>query len=525
MTSPFQKTLRFLAKSNSPHVATLLIATLDRDLPANTLKQTVSTLLNLKNKIGHQELIRCFKSFDTDVKQQIREESHLLANTLQQGLKSSNEEHLKDCLELVQFAEIFNKLPVVLDLLLKPNQANAEKIAETFSELINSLSKKQKNKNNSAIVAPLNKIQQKLDKACSQFDSLHNKNIILKSILILGTPEHISVQNIFKQKDSKCCQIAIQILKESKHPGVMQLLVDSILTNYSPLHIKEVLRAREDTNFIIHLLRWVPLKLNENQERNFFELKSLSWLSPNSEQLEQIPPELHEALAKMISFMGLPPDIKRSLQEWMIQNGSPAARRIAADVLLQMKPEKAQEIVQEGLDSDDKEVQAWSVGQLRSQNVPDAMKTLISRLEDDSQVVRDAARNELQGFNLEYIISNLDKLTPAICLNAGQLIQKIDQHLSMKLETELRHPIYHRRLQTLRAIAPLGMTAIVRDILHEFLEDDETLIRRLAIETLALDMTDESLVAIISLADDPSPRIRAIVQQTINVHYLQSAPR
>ena len=485
------------------------------------LEQVISLLLQMNNKQGHLELIRQFKTFDETCQQRVRTECRLLSDALRQGLKSGDDERITDCLELILSAELFSELPILFELMQTPKISAEEKFVETFSDLISSLNEQQIKKN-PAIANAVTKIQQILNNACQQFASLEHQEIVLKSLLILSSPTDITIGQILSQENSPCCQMAIRMLSESKHSGIMQLLIDNFSASYPKLQMIEILRSREDMNFVIHLLRWMPGKPNETTKRNFAQVKSLSWLISTAEQLQTIPQELHEALARLISLLGLPARVKRSLQKWLIQNGSPNARRIATEVLSNMEPEEAQQMIQEGLESEDEETQAWSVGQLRSQNIPNAMQTLIGCLGNDSDLVRDAARNELQGFSLEYVISHIDKMTPDICHKVGTLIQKIDPDVTQKLETDLQHPIYHRRLQTLRAVAPLGMTRLVQHQLYELLEDDEVLIRRIAIETLAQNPSEETLNVLADLVDDPSPRIREIVQQILNNHLPQA---
>lgn len=522
MTSPVEKTIRFLLKSGSPSVLPVLIAALDRSLPTSLLEEVVTAIIKLNNKKGHRELIHRFQTFKKPVKQRISEERVLLSHALQQGISSQDEERIIDCLELIRFAEIDSQLPILIKLISEKKPLAEAEMLETFLDLVSSLNEKQQKKD-PAISSRIKKVQQFLSEVCLQFEKLSNKDAILKAVLILGTPNHLTIQTLLAQKNSECCQMALRLLKESKHPGIMQLLVDSFSTNYPSSQLIKLLQARKDINFIIQLLRWLPKDPNRIQRGNFSRIQSLEWLTLSTEQLEMVPHELQEPLARLISFLGLPTETKRSLQEWIIRNGTPSARNVATDVLSKLEPEKAQQILQNALNSKDEEVQAWSVGQLRSQNIPDAMKTLIGCLEDDSEKVRDAARNELQGFNLDFVISNINKLSPTVCQKVGRLLKKIDPDIAQKLDAELRHPIYHRRLQAIRAIQLLGIAPLVMQRLYEFLEDDDVPIRRLSAEILATDPTEETLDALKKLTSDPSPRVREIVQHFFNNPLLKTS--
>ena len=90
-------------------------------------------------------------------------------------------------------------------------------------------------------------------------------------------------------------------------------------------------------------------------------------------------------------------------------------------------------MIEDGLDSDDEEVQAWATCHCGPNGFPEAFTKLIERLDSPMAQVQQAARDELEDFNLRRILTLYDLLDAQTCRLAGILIQKIDPDTLEKL--------------------------------------------------------------------------------------------
>jgi HEAT repeat protein len=173
-----------------------------------------------------------------------------------------------------------------------------------------------------------------------------------------------------------------------------------------------------------------------------------------------------------------------------------------------MDQSMAQEIVTGGLESEDEEIQAWATHQLRSQHVPEAIGLLVERLDSPLPAVRAAARDELQGFDISIMLDHFEKISPAVCLRAGQLIRKIDLDCIDKLRKELESSIRRRKIQAARASVALGMHVELVPALISLLADTDPLVRRTGISSLATIQTAETIEALSGMLHDENERVR-----------------
>ena len=202
--------------------------------------------------------------------------------------------------------------------------------------------------------------------------------------------------------------------------------------------------------------------------------------------------------------------------------------RLAAGAVLETaEPSCVRGILFDSLDSEDEDVQAWATSQLRAQGVPEALRLLIERLDSPLTAVREAARDELQSFNLELLLNIFDHLDPAVSRRAGALVQKIDPDCHQKLVTELTQPVRRRRIRAALAARQLGLAHEVQGCLVMMLSDADTQVRRTAAEVLGDIPNAEVVAGLTVLLNDSSPRVREAAERSleeIRLHGLEPSP-
>ena len=346
------------------------------------------------------------------------------------------------------------------------------------------------------------------DRALSHFDELSHTRDVVEAVLILGDADNFAVQKSLVKGNADCRRLTGEMLLQSKHHGVMQLVLEFMSKNYPPPKVFEVMTQRSDAEFVAHLLRWLPNRLTAQQQKNFQQIESVAWIDPDRLTLETIAPSLQPALVNFVTVSGLPFDVKMKVHEWVVRHGTPEGRLAASNVLDSMDQSMAQEIVTGGLESEDEDIQAWATHQLRSQNVPEAIGLLVERLDSPMPAVRAAARDELQGFDISIMLDHFEKISPAVCLRAAQLIRKIDLDCVDKLRKELDSPIRRRKIQAARASVALGMHAELVPALIALLADTNPVVRRTGINSLATIRTAETIEALSGMLKDENERVR-----------------
>jgi hypothetical protein len=419
-------------------------------------------------------------------------------------------------------------LPAVVNLLNRPD--SDESVVKVFRELVDVLKAHCTPEREPRPPGHLRNAGQirhdvlmHLDRACSRFNELRRPDLIVEAVLILGDADNFAVTKVLTQSDNECRELAGHLLLTSRHPAIVDLLLGLLGKAHPSPRALRALELRDDFEFATRLLAWFPAEPSEALQRNLARVSTVAWLRPERFSDEFPPPASQPALVRFVMAVGVPEDTKLAVQEWIIRHGTPEGRLAAADVLPVLDTSEAEQIVMGSLASQDESIQAWATGQLRSQGVAEAFTLLIERLDSPLSAVRDAARKELAGFNLNRVLQLIEHLEPATGRRAGDLLRKIDPECGDRLGLELRHPMHSRRERAVRAAGILGLD---RDVLPELLvivDDPEAVVRRTLGEVLAeLDGTDVA-EALKRLLADSDGRVRRATMEALERRRTRSA--
>jgi HEAT repeat protein len=177
-------------------------------------------------------------------------------------------------------------------------------------------------------------------------------------------------------------------------------------------------------------------------------------------------------------------------------------------VLKELKDEKVQEVVLQGLDSTEPDVQAWATSQLRAWSIPNAMEMLVERLDSPLPEVRQAARAELAGFDVHRVLDIFDQLDSRMQTAVSRLVRKIDPQTPQKLKGEMLTAIRSKRIRAARAARAMNLHVEVADALLAMARDSDNLVRRTAAEVLGKVHSREAIEMLLELTSDSSPRVR-----------------
>jgi HEAT repeat protein len=524
MGDRLRRTFELLAESKATGAVDLLIAALDSKYSAIHEKAVVA-LLRRGTTRCQTEVIRRLPALTAVGRRLLEEQGLRLSGTLRQCLLHGDNELRTHAFEVVSAAECYDQVSTLVQILQNADDPSHAEACQTLLSLVNRLYEQVhlgggRRAGGDRFQRSLPQVRQTmlsaLDGACNRFEILSCKAEVLESILVLGDPDAFAVRKALLQSVPQCRDLASYLLMSSTHPGVMRLLMEFMRHNYPVAKALEAFEQRTDPEFVCFVLREFPKRLNENQQKNFKQLIRVDWIARRLLPLDAVPPNLHESLVSFVQATGLAHDEKVAVQKWILLHGSVQGRLAAGKVLESAEPACVRGILFDSLDSEEEDVQAWATGQLRAQGVPEALRLLIERLDSPLAAVREAARGELNSFNLDLLLSIFDHLDRNICLRAGALVQKIDPDCHQKLVAELNNPVRRRRIRAARAAGQLGLAHEVQTSLLVMLSDADSQVRRTAAEVLA-DLPNTEVVAGLSaLLSDPSPRVREAAEQSLD---------
>lgn len=513
MPGPISTTFSVLGSTANAHAVELLITALD--LPDESIRSAaVSALLERRSMRGIVEVIRRLNSLSQPVRDELRNQGQRVAPAVKQSLLHGDNELQKLALQHVQETGDCEHIGALLELALVDRGEVGECALQILSGLINRLYEFINfgtARPGEAIIRNPSWIRQsaiaELEKACSNGKHRFGQELV-ELILVLGDGDSAVVRKLLSQSSPECRQLADKAMLESTHPGVMNLILSFMSKNYPPTIALQAVARRKDPEFICHWLRWFPARLSEIQQKNFHQVETVAWIQPRKLSLEFVPAALQKNLVGIVSSLGISAVHKTAVQEWLVRHGSLEGRLAASEVLSQLDERQVENIIYTSLDAEDEQVQAWATSQLRSQHIPEAVTLLLERLDSPLESVREAARNELGSFNLNYILEGYENLSPEAARRAGALIQKIEPDCISKLAAEIASPVLRKRTRAARASLALGLHTKVVAPLLTMLDDTDQLARRIAIEVLSYIPLPEVTASLKMLLDDPSPRVR-----------------
>jgi len=524
MADPLARTFDLLSESKATSAVDLLIVALDSKYAAIHEKAVVALLRRGATRC-QTEVIRRLPALTTAGRRLLEEQGLRLSGTLRQCILHGDGELRTHAFEVVSAAQCYDQVSTLLQVLQKADDPSHADVCQTLQTLVNRLYEQihlggARRTGGDRLQRNLPQIRQTvlsaLDGACSQFETLSCKTEVLESILILGDPDAFSVRKVLLHSTPTCRDLAGYLLMSSTHPGVMRLLMEFMKHNYPIPKALDAFEQRTDPEFVCFVLAEFPKILNENQQKNFKQLTEIDWITHQLLPLESIPPSLHESLVWFVQATGLSHEEKTAVQKWVLLHGSVQGRAAAGQVLEASDPACVRGVLFDSLDSEEEDVQAWATSQLRTQGVPEALQLLIERLDSPLPAVREAARGELHGFNLELLLGIFEQLEPGVGLRAGALLQKIDPDCHQKLLAELNNPVRRRRIRAAQAASRLGLAHTVKISLLVMLSDPDSQVRRTAAEVLA-DIPNADVVAALTAAlNDSSPRVREAAEQSLD---------
>ncbi|MFO1019495.1 MAG: hypothetical protein U0903_02165 [Planctomycetales bacterium] len=513
MSEPLAVTFKLLSMSENSHATDALLKALD--IPNELIRAYATEALILRRNLGGQlELIRRLSSLNQTIREILARHRGTLDYAIRQSLLQGDNVLKEHALIIVSWIDDFQQIPALLEMLNQIDLPQREQVIELLRNLTDQFYtylQEGPRHGGPHLRDPgqfRNLLLEKLERSTLEF-SVHQCEAVVESLLILAPIEHHALKSLLRPIQDPARQAADKILRESAHPGILHKFTEFLSREGAPLKILQVIKQREDVGFLAHLLSSLPRRLTSSWQGNIKKLDDFSWLRGDLGFLKELAPALQERFVTFLGETGLPESERHRIYTWIMQNGAPGARSATTRLLANVNQTLVQELVLDGIDSEEESVQAWATSQLRVCGIPQAFHLLVSRLDSPLPQVQQAARKELEGFDLKRFLEVFENTDPGACVRAGILLRKIDPQISEKICEELTHPMRTRKLRALKAVISMQLAREVIPTLKQMLRDDEIIIRRMAIATLKTVPTMEVFTEFQTvLTSEQNPRVR-----------------
>lgn len=515
MSSPLDKTFSILAQKDKPESLEALEVASVVPLQAVQMR-AVKTLLKKRSLDVQVNLIKNWKSFLPEVQAEVERRKDVLNSTVKRTLRQPDPTLQLQALEFVVGTSDYAQIDTLLLMMQNKDQAIQKQLVMAERQLVDQFyDELQQEASNGEIGAGNSQLNNQHKKIISQLNELVRDledsdyaDFVIESLLILGTPESINLDPLFNGGSRYLRKTTNEMLMNSKHPGVMQFIVDSMKQAAPNAYVMESIRQRQDPEFVNHLLTELPSKLNSNQVKNFKKIDSLEWAKSDSLLLDAVLPALHLPLIRLLNNCSLPVDDLVETQKWLIHNSSPEVRLAATEVLASVDNSSVEGIFDDSLSSANPQIQAWATTQIRHQNIPHRFDLLLERIDSELPEVRESAREELKSFNLELMYGIFHQYPVSICRQAGQLLKKLEPHVLEKLTQKICTQVPSRKIRAAQCAHALGLHQEVLPALTTLLTHTDSLVRRAGVEILGDIPTKASYELLVKMQHDPSQRVQ-----------------
>lgn len=505
-----ERTMKTLERSHSANAMAALVHALQVDIPA-IRDASARMILRSGSSLGKIEIIKNIQKLSPDVVALLSSQNHDIAVPLRHCLLHGDSAVVLRALDTVESAQLYEEIPILLQLLRKATGETADRCEQVLSRLVDSLSENTAQAKNEKQIA----YQQSCELAIQQFwtelsthELSHRPHVIVESILILAHGDNAIARMLLKDSSNEIQAIAWDVLEESRHPGVLVFLTSALNVKYVSPKMLDIISTRQDIEFQLQMIRATPMRPSVHQERNYRQLDGLIWLQATEEFWKTMPPELHPQIVQLIQLMSFNTPIKKSFAHSIFLHAAIPARKAALELQGLMKQEEYDACILTALDSDDAETEAWGVTQVRDSNLTNKYRLLVNRLDSPHEEVVNQVRDILGRFDVQRAIEFCESAKPSIGPKLAELLLKINPLAIQELSRELANPVRSRRLRTAQAIHFMQLQKELSHALLELLLDNDSIIRRVVVEILADVPTRQILATLQSLHDDPSPRVR-----------------
>lgn len=513
-------TLSTLLDADTPRAEELLAIALD--IPREGLQQAVAEALLRRNSAhGRMLVFEKLIHLPPAVSLFVRRSGALLSTTFRQMLLQGSPETRALGLRTVRTTRLYSQMGNVLQVLRRPDFDSVDDAAETVRQLVNTLYDRWQHEER----VPSERLPQtdadrqyvltELQRAIDDWKKLTDPELVIESVLALSEPQHAVLKQVLWHGSEPCRELACQLLMESRHPGVLRLMADSLNDPYPHPKVFAAIRTRHDPEFLSALLLGIARRRSTRIQQHLHQIHQLDWLVAPYDVINAVPPDLQPAFMAFINATRIARELKSGVQEWLLRFGTSEGKSAATSGLTLLDTSLVQEVVLESLESDDDSVQAWATSQLREFALPGAFSRLVERLDSPSERVQEAARQELADFSVPRVLSMADALGPEEARRAGVLLMKVDPEAPVKLRRELAHPAQRKRLDAARRAAHLGLHTQFQSAYLALAADSDPLVRRTAASVLATIPSMEAFRQLTQMQQDPHPRVRETAQEAL----------
>ena len=300
---------------------------------------------------------------------------------------------------------------------------------------------------------------------------------------------------------------------------VLRFLIRQLESMTAPNSLLVAAARRTDRVFIRMLLETVGYSPPVTLQENLAKIRRFDWLNDVRSRLDELDGGCHRFLVKLVRYSGMTDDEKLNIYETVLKFGSLAGKTVVVEQLQQVKPPDGNRLILLATESDEPEIQAVALTQLRVRNIKGATSRLLRFIDSPHPAVRKVVAEELTEFRMDRLLPSLDSLSDEQRDYMLRVIKKIDPKIRETIARELENPHQRHKDFLLNMIQEERTVVTYETSLMKLVESESDLSLRLkAVKLLAFGIHEMSRRFLKTLADgDGGMEIRILAQRVYEI--------
>ncbi|GIW96548.1 MAG: hypothetical protein KatS3mg110_4589 [Pirellulaceae bacterium] len=472
----FQATLDVLARTPNVHATRLLIEALDSS-PAHR-DAVASALLERRDVQGHLALVARWDQMGTYLETLLCRESEKLADAVATALASDEDALFERACRFAAASRSYSVLAELLRWVEREGRRQAvaartvlELAEELYDELSGPRDYRERRDPQRLRLHFVSHLERHLWGRPGQLPVQ-----VIEAFLLLVAPENASLRRILSDPEHPLHERFVAVLRESSRAGVLHLLV-KLIELPAVEAVRRVVAERRDVPFLRRLARSCMAERPQSLEKNLRRTPAFAWLADPAPLLALAGPE-QASLVWAASLCEATEQEKLQLFERCLASEQSVVRVAVVRSLADLTSAPAEQLLLKALDDPDVAVVCEAIGQLAKRPSDNRLEHLISLLQHPEPKVQQAARQALDGCDLQQYLGPLDQLQEAQRRSAAKLIRLATPDLVEQLRAELRQPSRMRKMEALHRAEELELVEPLRDVIAELASStEESLVR------------------------------------------------
>jgi HEAT repeat protein len=481
-----EKTLNQLKDTANEAAVPVLLNALDSAQP-EIQEGALRALLARRSGSGQREIIRRWNSLSEAWKSIVANNPRRIATAVRDSILSTDDELCAyGCDALLNIRE-YDLMPALITAVEDPSNPQAPRVARTLVEMAElmyaDINGPRKHEGHQDPARLRHHVLASLQHSVDRFDQ-HRHRELVETFLLLTTRENPLLKRILRDPHHSSYLVVMEILNQSARTGIVRLILNFLQDRFAPSAVLQVIARRRDPVFLRHALKRVGANPDSVARTNLRRIESIGWLRHDLSMLDTLTDSEQQAAIQMAICSGHNRLEVFDVLKYVLQNGKVPGRQTAAQALATFGGADANQLVLEGLEDPDPQVQAQMVAQLREKGIPGAISRLIQLIDSPHEVVRSAAQKSLTEFNFARYLSLFDTLDDDVRRSTGLLVRRIDPEAPALLASELKSKTRTRRLRGLEVAQAMDAVDFVEPLIIGLLSDEDHFVRAEAARAL-----------------------------------------